>query len=307
MPLPSRFPLLETHAPRPARLQEALALLRQGVDAGAMRKAEHDEVKQVLGRAVEKVWEVTVSDPHFYAGRYAAQGEEANRLHRECNHSSLHDMISTWRKLRKSSCDDPPVCAMRALADEIYPIAAAMADLKGYLIAGRASPVRDAAQTQADPARPDPADQTRGTCSCCFRSIAVQDTGRMAHHGYQRPGLGLQTSSCAGIRFPPLETSLDGLEWLIEETRATITRSETALAGKQDLDRLTVLERRGRITVPRAIEKGDPGFPAALRNWEAEQRMTIAGGKRGLEMFGETLDRWRQWHHDRAPEAAPSP
>ena len=297
MPLPAQFPLLETHAPRPERLREVLDLLREKIEAGAMRKAEHEEIRMILGRSIEKSWEKTVSSPFFHAGKFAVQSEEANRLHLECNHSSLHDLISTWRKLRKSSCYDAPVRAMRALANEVYPLAEVMAEMKGRLIAGRAAPVRAAA-----PAAPDPTDQIRGTCSCCFRSIAVLDTGEMAHHGYQRPGIGAQTSSCAGIRFEPLERSVAGLEWLIGHTRDQIARSETALAGKDGLEKLTILERRGRLTLPRTVEKEHPDFPATLRAWERDHRLTITACESSLEMLGGALITWQAWHQERAAE-----
>lgn len=297
MPLPAQFPILETHAPRPERLREALNLLREKIGVGAMRKAEHEEIRMILGRSIEKAWENSVSSPYFHVGKYAGQSEEANRLHRECNHTSLHDMISTRRKLQKSSCDDPPVRAMRALADEVYPLAEVMAEMRGNLIAGRAAPVGASA-----PAVPDATNQIRGTCSCCFRSIAVLDTGKMAHHGYQRPGLGVQTSSCAGIRFEPLESSVEGLEWLIGHTRDQIGRSETALAGKDGLEKLAILERRGRLTLPRTVEKAHPDFPAALRAWERDHRMTISACESSLAMLGEALTTWQVWHQERAAE-----
>lgn len=48
----------------------------------------------------------------------------------------------------------------------------------------------------------DEADQM--TCQCCGRGIFAA-TGLIAHHGYERPGDGYQTASCAGARELPFE------------------------------------------------------------------------------------------------------
>lgn len=52
------------------------------------------------------------------------------------------------------------------------------------------------------------------TCQCCGRAH-LANTGLMAHHGYQRPGNGWQTASCAGARELPFEVSRDRLGEII--------------------------------------------------------------------------------------------
>lgn len=53
-------------------------------------------------------------------------------------------------------------------------------------------------------------------CQICAREIKAR-TGVIAHHGYQRPGNGWQTSSCLGARYLPYEESRDR----IPEVKAT--------------------------------------------------------------------------------------
>lgn len=48
------------------------------------------------------------------------------------------------------------------------------------------------------------------TCQICGRPI-LAERGKIAHHGYQRPGMGLQTSSCDGAMHLPFEVSRDRL------------------------------------------------------------------------------------------------
>jgi len=53
-------------------------------------------------------------------------------------------------------------------------------------------------------------------CQCCGRQIEAK-RGNIAHHGYQRPGQGWQTSSCIGAMFPPFQVSRDRLGYLIDQ------------------------------------------------------------------------------------------
>jgi hypothetical protein len=53
------------------------------------------------------------------------------------------------------------------------------------------------------------------TCQICGRAIKA-NTGRIAHHGYTRPGQGWQTRSCFGAGFLPYELACDALPKAIE-------------------------------------------------------------------------------------------
>ncbi len=66
------------------------------------------------------------------------------------------------------------------------------------------------------------------TCQVCGRAIKAS-TGVLAHHGYQRPGDGWQTRSCAGARSLPYELSCDALQPEIEKTTSWIAGAEIAL------------------------------------------------------------------------------
>lgn len=68
------------------------------------------------------------------------------------------------------------------------------------------------------------------TCQICGRVIKAT-TGVIAHHGYQRPGHGWQTSSCSGALHKPYEVSCDAIAPAIENVRAFIEREEAFLAG----------------------------------------------------------------------------
>lgn len=48
-------------------------------------------------------------------------------------------------------------------------------------------------------------------CQICEREIRAK-SGLIAHHGYQRPGEGWQTSSCFGARYRPIEVSNEAMK-----------------------------------------------------------------------------------------------
>lgn len=67
-------------------------------------------------------------------------------------------------------------------------------------------------------------------CQCCGQRF-LANTGLMAHHGYQRPGGGWQTSSCMGARYLPFEVNRDRLAELIKSLEDWKARAITARAN----------------------------------------------------------------------------
>ncbi len=66
------------------------------------------------------------------------------------------------------------------------------------------------------------------TCQICGRSI-LANTGKIAHHGYKRPGGGWQTASCMGARYQPYEQSCDRIAEVIEYIRRYAVGQTAAL------------------------------------------------------------------------------
>lgn len=71
------------------------------------------------------------------------------------------------------------------------------------------------------------------TCQVCGRAI-LANTGLIAHHGYQRPGLGWQTGSCHGARALPYEADKAVLIKWIEMTRDMLARQLVLLQETED-------------------------------------------------------------------------
>ena len=296
--LPDDFPLLLQDARQPDRIRAAIDLFRDGLAAGGIRNVDFQDAKSRLGRALEQAWELEVGAPFFHAGRWETQPEPVQSLNHACNPHSLHDLLSVAKRLDASDATGPAVDAMRALTAEVLPLAEAARELKGLVMKGRA------------PAAPKPVnpDQVRGTCSCCFRDTAVLDTGRMAHHGYQRPGDGYQSASCAGVRFPPLEASTEGLEWLIWSTSEKLGTDRERLSRRDEMTTITYEAHEKGKLVPRKISRGEEGWDKVLRAWTRMTENAVQSGERQLDHLEGELETWRARHAPtQTDEDGPSP
>lgn len=65
-------------------------------------------------------------------------------------------------------------------------------------------------------------------CQICARDIKAR-TGVIAHHGYQRPGNGWQTSSCLGARYPSYEESNKRIPEVQEIYKGMLTHNKERL------------------------------------------------------------------------------
>jgi hypothetical protein len=66
------------------------------------------------------------------------------------------------------------------------------------------------------------------TCQICAREIQAK-TGVIAHHGYQRPGNGWQTSSCYGARHKPYEVACDAIDGAIAALDRFVVQSQARI------------------------------------------------------------------------------
>jgi len=110
---------------------------------------------------------------------------------------------------------------------------------------------------------------TLGTCPVCERAIRVR-TGKMVHHGYQRPGSGHIVGDCYGVGTPPYEISSEGTRGYRDHVVAPrLARDETFLAR---LEARTVeeLHYERTVPVPTTLQRGwtgrrtDPGWTTTV-------------------------------------------
>jgi hypothetical protein len=288
---PDDFPHLKATAlgsERLDRYEQAIMRLDDAISEGRIRKVEYEEIKDTLGRLVDRTYEIYVNDPYFWAGRWEEWGQEINTLHYQCDPSNLHEVIAAANKLAKTKLEGKPIDAMRTVTNELLPLANAVKNLKSNLVLGRAA--------STAPPKPENPNKIVRTCPCCFKAFAVQGN-RMVHHGYQRPGYGQQTSSCVGIRYKPLERSNEGLVALRNGCQRELEKLQKKWDRRESLTSLTTVRRKVETT----INKGDPGWASAYNSfvWNLEQSVRRTSNE--IKQYDDLLASWVQKEAD--PEA----
>lgn len=272
------YPTLLRTAKDPARLRRQFDVLAEGAASGQIRNVVYNDAREIVSRAVEVAWK-DVRGP-YTDGRWLKLPQEVRDLDGQINVWGIHNVSAAYKRLVGTKVVHPLISDMRELAIELAPLATALADLKTKIVKGRAP--------NTGPSKPENPNKVVKTCPCCFRKIAVIQ-GKMAHHGYKRPGFGSQTSSCPGIRFKPLEVSNEGLVWLIGTYREDLANCKAALAGRDQLDMLMV--RRGL-----GVAKVTPDMPEwkqELRFWSARIEWDIQGLTDSLPRLEKILADWK--------------
>lgn len=139
------------------------------------------------------------------------------------------------------------------------------------------------------------------TCQICARTIK-DSKGVIAHHGYERPGNGWQTSSCMGARYPAYEQSCDRIPVAIDSIQTFIENSAA------QLDRLvndppegfTIMRGRTPVQVERPANfdpaKSNSYIPFSYAN-EYQNRIrglksAIRSARIDLKFLEERLAAW---------------
>lgn len=107
------------------------------------------------------------------------------------------------------------------------------------------------------------------TCQICGRGIKASK-GLIAHHGYERPGQGWQTSSCFGARWSPYEVACDALPPAIKSCEGYIAQATASknLMMTMPPETMTIEPRKPWIghvkQEPKIVERPE-GFVAGKR------------------------------------------
>ena len=274
------FPLVRGALRSTRRFDKALEVILDGVAQQSIRNVDWKDAKDALGRAVDEAYEARVKVS--FRGRGQEMDPEVYQLYWACLIMSLHDCISSAKKVAKTKATGPEVDAMRAFFAEVLPLALAVSSLKSLVVKGRAP--------NTGPAKPINPNRVEKTCAVCLKGFATRGGG-MAHHGYKRPGHGFQTASCAGIQFPPLEVSPKGLEFVVRSLQKQLAADERALA-----ERDTVPEylpgRRDRKGPLERIGRGDPLWPRLFAAHIAELEFSVRAISADLPPLEEMLATW---------------
>ncbi|MDM0022155.1 hypothetical protein [Variovorax saccharolyticus] len=154
---PNDFPLLRAAARSPSRLDAALPTIAQAVWADEIRNVALQEAKSVLSNAVHEAWGRYVNDRHFSgeSWRSGSMTDELQDLYYKVNVYGLHGVHAAAKRVAATKAEGPAVDAMRAVLQELLPLAQAVTGLKDKIVKGRAP---------SQPRPPANPDQLRMSC-----------------------------------------------------------------------------------------------------------------------------------------------
>jgi hypothetical protein len=265
------YELIAQHSYKPeTTLNQLKTLMELNESGNTIRKVEFEGMMYYLNRAADEVWKKVVCEQFCWNQKYKELSISGRKLHSDIMIMGLINIRAAGKKIiaSKKSCygwnkvDAEMITAMNSVIDEFMPIVDMVEKLKKSekIVKGR------------KPAEPKPVDPNKDikTCPCCFRQIAVirgagKMSGKMAHHGYERPGSGWQTDSCMGVDYQPLEISTDGLVAYISALKGQINLNKL---GLKNLKKATVLIHRWRTVLN---EKKKP-VPLELVKGECDER-----------------------------------
>lgn len=267
------------------RFEQAIDLLNLSTLNGSIRNTEMKDVKRWASDIASDLWDEKISDVYSNAGKYASLPVGVRDLNFSIMIMGIHTLPSVDKKLKKTKLAHPMIDAMRELVAELMPLATTIDSLKASVVKGRAP--------STEPPKLVNPDKVVKTCPCCQRAIAVVG-GTMAHHGYERPSNGWQTSSCPGIQFPPLEVSSAGLKWMIESHEGSLKHTINLQAEKDTIESLPAKIAGEPVT----ITKGSARWALTFRSYES-------GLDYDIKMLTDDLMVMRQRLKDWKPEVAP--
>jgi hypothetical protein len=171
-----------------------------------------------------------------------------------------------------------------ALAREFLPIAKAYEVAKTKVVSGRI-PDPNAKPKEINPNRID------GTCSWCRRTIAITKDQRMAHHGYERPGWGVQTSSCGGINYKCLQVSDEGLRAMLKWYVESLANHRKQLA---ELPRKTEIVREDPYSGnPKTYTPSDPKWAVVVGEVRNGLQSTIRQLEQNIPILENEIRNWK--------------
>ena len=294
---PSIFKYHENRPRYQDRFEETLELLNHSLEQGSIRNGEMKDVKSRCSDAASEAYKFLVSEPFVWGQKFMTQPSEVQELEMNISMSGIHSLTSIKKKVDKCKIDNECVNAIRQWLDEYLPLTNAIESLKANVVMGRAP--------STGPAKPVNPNKDVKTCPCCFRAIAVVGA-TMAHHGFRRPGNGMQTSSCPGIRFKPLELTPEGMKYMSKAHGNSIE------AAKEGLEKAPLIQsfqkeiRRQLVTITR----DDPDFDRYMNAHVSGLERDIRWHTQDKANFDARIAAWKpdMKHKQVAPEDdAPSP
>ncbi|ARB13767.1 hypothetical protein Ccr2_gp236 [Caulobacter phage Ccr2] len=202
---------------RAAQFDAALANVKAFTEEGVLIKAEWNDIKDTFSRAIAETWDA-FKDKEYYPRARQGEHENVGKLYWELLSPYPHVLAGYLKKAQNAKNIEPAILRDFPIAffTEALPLNDMLVALKPLI--GKRAPKKTKVQIERE--------GKERTCQVCGRGILAEN-GRIAHHGYQRPGMGYQTPSCSGALELPFEISRDALGADIENLKAYRARRQT--------------------------------------------------------------------------------
>lgn len=196
---------------RNERLDRTVAELRSAVDAGRVPNALFVAAKDTINREVERQAEAFLA-----TGPHVAKHHQSDWWLAAYSASAFvygaHSIPTALKRADKAQGLREYAAFLKT---ELLPVHELVQAAKPLIVKRGDMPKVRTEREIVDDAK-------RMTCQCCGRRI-LAETGTIAHHGYERPGTGWQTSSCMGAKELPFEVNRDALGRMISGLRSNLS------------------------------------------------------------------------------------
>jgi hypothetical protein len=194
--------MLRSH--RIGRLNDTVVTLETAIAAGMVPNSLLIEAKDLINRICEEAADAYLNAGQPYdIAKSSYTAERSAAYNADAFVTGAHTLPAVIKRARKTM---PAYTAF--LETNLMPLRNLLEAAKPLVKKRGELPKVMTPKQQAEDAK-------RMTCQCCGRRI-LAETGTIAHHGYERPQHGWQTSSCGGAKELPFEVSRDQLGKMIE-------------------------------------------------------------------------------------------
>lgn len=188
----------------------AAASLDEGFKTKAAQKDARSDVQRAYEATIGKACRAIINAaPYQNEVRELSHDQYAERAH----HFEAYDVPFELRHVREKHM--PTFETFGTDVEELRKLIKLLGDIAAAPIAPK-------------PAKAERKPSIEGgelTCQCCARLIKA-NTGRIAKHGYRRPGDGWQTASCRGAGALPFEASSQALATYVLDLRHEVEQLE---------------------------------------------------------------------------------
>jgi hypothetical protein len=266
----------------------AVRMIRDLADGKvSMNKSMLGSEKSTVEGRLQEVVHSYSSAEHLSYNADAKEGYERDPLEIEAYHKALGNLVDVPRFLKVFEKHEKHSDFLKrkvAVAREFLPIAKAYEVAKTKVVSGRI-PDPNAKPKEINPNRID------GTCSWCRRTIALTKDQRMVHHGYERPGWGMQTASCSGISYKCLEVSDEGLRAMLAAYTARLAGTRKELT---DLPNLKQVVRKDRWSgKPTTYTPTDPAWGGLISEMERNLKNQIRQLEQNIPILQNEIKNWK--------------